>query len=153
MGWRYEYEPIDGEGYIPDFWIDGPPPFYVEVKPALSLKALETELPKVQKGLAHLDVDAIIVGAKPWFEVDNLGGGAMGLVACETLYGAWHQEALWHRCLNCGRYGWRAAYGVFSGRPCGCYDGDHYLGDPDLNQLDYYWNRAGSVAQYFPRSS
>lgn len=58
MKWPWEYEPLDLNGYIPDFIIDEPesPRMLVEVKPALKLTDYEAAQRKIDrsgwKGLA-----------------------------------------------------------------------------------------------------
>ena len=50
IGWRYEYEPIDLNGYIPDFLIKGShSQFFVEVKPATSLVDLKKLCEKARR--------------------------------------------------------------------------------------------------------
>lgn len=38
LGWKWNYEPLDLDGYIPDFVIDMEEPLLIEVKPALTWK-------------------------------------------------------------------------------------------------------------------
>ena len=66
IGWDIVYEPFDGDGYIPDFLVQGSRPMLVEVKPAVTLAEYEAAVPKAEKGLAaHWDHDVLIVGASP----------------------------------------------------------------------------------------
>lgn len=94
IGWDIVYEPFDGDGYIPDFLVQGDAPLLVEVKPAVTQKDYEAAVPKAEKGLAqHWQHDILIVGASnirrmsgpvcisgwlgeyaPWFADDNGGG-------------------------------------------------------------------------------
>ena len=40
LGWNWDYEPVDFDGYIPDFYLHGDNPCFVEVKPAMKLEEL-----------------------------------------------------------------------------------------------------------------
>lgn len=74
IGWDIVYEPFDGDGYIPDFLVQGPRPMLVEVKPAVTLAEYQAAVPKAEKGLAaHWSHDILIVGASPLpsFPTDN----------------------------------------------------------------------------------
>ncbi|SJM69661.1 hypothetical protein [Gulosibacter sp. 10] len=48
IGWEYEYEPLDFDGYIPDFLVDGA--FWVEVKAATTQAELRAEAPQGAQG-------------------------------------------------------------------------------------------------------
>src|SRR4051812_27445715 len=61
IGWQWEYEPFDVDGYVPDFAILGPRPLLIEVKPALTLDELEAAVLRVGRAQR----DALIVGATP----------------------------------------------------------------------------------------
>lgn len=67
IGWDIIYEPFDGDGYIPDFLVQGERPFLVEVKPAVTQKEYEAAVPKAESGLAkHWRHDILVVGAGPF---------------------------------------------------------------------------------------
>lgn len=67
IGWDITYEPFDGDGYIPDFLVQGPRPFLVEVKPAVTLAEYQAAIPKAEAGLArHWKHDILIVGTSPF---------------------------------------------------------------------------------------
>lgn len=49
VGWKWEYEPIDLNGYIPDFVIAGSRhPIYVEIKPSLDATELQNDCQKAR---------------------------------------------------------------------------------------------------------
>jgi hypothetical protein len=81
IGWQFEYEPFEGNGYIPDFVIYGETPFAIEVKPAVSWKELQSHQEKTRAGLQDIwDHDILIVGASP-VEFRSLAGeSAIGLL-------------------------------------------------------------------------
>src|SRR5699024_6072304 len=78
IGWRFTYEPLDGDGYIPDFLIHGRAPMLVEVKPAVTRADYQKPVPKLEAGLEdHWDHDILVVGADPrpgCFDGVNIAG-------------------------------------------------------------------------------
>ena len=42
LGWKWDYEPVDFDGYIPDFYLHGDRPCFVEIKPAMRVSELVT---------------------------------------------------------------------------------------------------------------
>lgn len=68
--WPWEYEPIDLEGYIPDFILTFDRPLLVEVKSALTLPELYAHTPKVDASGWH--GEALIVGAR-LFQSEQFG--------------------------------------------------------------------------------
>ena len=149
LGWRWEYEPFDGHGYIPDFVLLGDRPCAIEVKPAL-LAEMDQYVGKVDAGLPA-DVwphDALIVGIHP-FDRDNFWETpAIGLL------GQWMDddrswaEGLWNRCDKCGVTNFRHADQSWVGVPCGHYDGDRYLSEPNYLLLDQLWTGALESARW-----
>jgi hypothetical protein len=160
IGWRWEYEPFDLDGYIPDFAILGARPFLIEVKPAVAIDELREHIAKA--GRAHRDL--LIVGATP-FMPGTYGGdsGTAGLMI-QWNYGAetpapedataeaaeWAEEARWHRCGEdgCGGIAVHHTIGWFVGYPCGHYDGDGYLGPAPLDALERVWADARNRTQW-----
>lgn len=49
MCWRWHYEPIDLNGYIPDFIVDGTEPILFEVKPIITVEEFANHYPKIVK--------------------------------------------------------------------------------------------------------
>lgn len=72
MGWKYEYEPIDLDGYIPDFVLTGCKiPIYVEVKPALTMKELQEMCDKARR--ATLGKKLLCLGATIGYPEEESG--------------------------------------------------------------------------------
>lgn len=71
LGWQYEYEPFDGNGYIPDFLVhDGnflsDRALLIEVKPAVTNDDYQKPWSKINNGLhGHWDGDVLLVGTSP----------------------------------------------------------------------------------------
>jgi hypothetical protein len=69
LDWQYEYEPVDLDGYIPDFMLLDPSrngrvgPTLVEVKPAFTILEMRPAAAKIDA--AGWEGDALILGATP----------------------------------------------------------------------------------------
>lgn len=140
IGWDHIYEPFDGDGYIPDFVVTGPSPLLIEVKPAITQTDLEAAVPKAESGLrAHWRRDVLVVGASPILTGPRIGNSS-GITAgwlgefltvpeCVDLPSdGWVWDAAdWFNCGRCGSTSVYHTLMTFNGRPCGCYEGDHYL--------------------------
>ena len=65
VGWSWVYEPLDCEGYIPDFLIEGSRPFFVEVGPCITAADYDDKAAKPDAAVRELGHDILIVGASP----------------------------------------------------------------------------------------
>ena len=70
IGWRWEYEPIDLEGYIPDFILHLASPILAEVKPEVEHLDLIPHTKKIQS--TSWRNEALIVGASVFEESVSL---------------------------------------------------------------------------------
>lgn len=158
LGWDATYEPFDGDGYIPDFLIAGDHPMLVEVKPAVTPIEYGDPIPKVTNGLAkRWTHDILIVGASPIIrsQFGDMSAGFLGENQSEI-----HQEsagkpsawtfnsAMWAYCRHCGETGVYHEVQTYAIRPCGHYDGDGYLGDPDGRMLRRLWAEASNEVKW-----
>lgn len=154
LGWEYEYEPFEGNGYIPDFAIYGPAPLIIEVKPAVTWPDLYAHTQKVAQGLDGIwQSDILIVGASPIrLRATQLAAGLLG-ESCLTPDGnvGWDwAPGNWFYCLECDNNEINVYHDnmSFHGRPCNHYSGDHHLGhivEPDLERI---WKRACNEVQW-----
>lgn len=168
LHWPWVYEPWDGNAYIPDFIVQGARPLVVEVKPCVTTQELMTYVPRVEDGIAgHWQGDYLIVGATPLPLQDRRARFAHAGIIGEWLdlvgYSGspWCADiAEWHYCtartcrVGCDGSHERAAahecaqlavhhpVQSFAGRPCGHYDGDHFLDIISLEAIEAAWNRA-----------
>ena len=149
IGWEHTYEPFDGHGYIPDFLIHGKRPLLVEVKPAVTAGEYDAPMDKIEAGLADFTHDVLIVGATPFPSmISNSWAPAAGLLGewygfgepdLPVNHARTYARGEWILCRNCHSVAVRHEYQSFMGRPCGCYDGDHYCGEPPMGYLHKAW--------------
>ena len=181
IGWKYTYEPFDGDGYIPDFVIHGDSPLLVEVKPAVTRADFFDPVGKVESGLADVwRHDILIVGADPIPDIDEYADRtashpAAGLVgqfwpscssgshwtdpsepSCRdcnapTKPGWNFGTALWFNCLKCDTVNVHHSIQMFTGQPCGHYDGDGYLGHIDATVIESAWSSACNQVRWSSR--
>ena len=145
LGWKWTYEPFDAEGYIPDFVIQGPEPFLVEIKPATLLAELAEHRNRVERAVQRTWKHPVVfLGASP-----SIDGGAVNCAGLMSVWWglrdmAWVQtEARWGVCWKCGKIGLSQEPGCsMQARPCGC---DELR--PAMIR-DELWNRAGSSVQW-----
>lgn len=168
LGWRWEYEIVEADGYLPDFVLLGPAPVVVEVKPDLSVEALCAYTDRIDRALREVwSNDVLIVGATPFPDIahdDDLSAyGVLGLLG-ETIDPAyvdegddpgpwWWSTACWHLCTapHCGRHSFHHDLACYQSRLCGHYDGDGYLGEP--SGVLEAWRAAGETVRWCPRGS
>jgi hypothetical protein len=85
-GLSWSYEPVDLEGWVPDFALWLKRPVYVEVKPAPLLaydfgqrfSLLDCDYPDFKKAKSHrADIDVLLLGTRPNDDADYFGIGAL----------------------------------------------------------------------------
>jgi hypothetical protein len=159
FNWRYEYEPYDLKGWIPDFALFGAEEIIVEVKPYTLLVEFDTG--KI--------LDALKGTEKGGKEILLLGSTIFGTPSASSP--VWEDRPavilgylgeLWEReketeeyyfaraVLNFyeGRWGFYHEEGSWGDRITGLYDGDHYLRTPDYEEVLRLWNQAGNIVQF-----
>ena len=147
LGWDWEYEPFDLDGYIPDFQLtgfDGTP--ILEVKPAVRVSELEESVPKIKaSGWAG---DWLIVGATQWTVSPPKWGKSPGIGS----FGEVWSQAVFAYCRRCEAFS--IAFLVL-GTTWGCSrcrsQGEFSPGDL-LDEDDWawrtYWKDAGNEVQW-----
>jgi hypothetical protein len=157
FSWSWEYEPIDLNGYIPDFHIDfGRDRFFVEIKPHMTKSALMPALDKANAALGDDADEGILV----------LGGtiGSYGTYFNAETY-VWHltavmmQEGGWGvddvylavcpSCMTIVPLTWD---GIWNFPCCPVPDGDnkHYRHQVAIEEglIDGYWAKATNAIKY-----
>lgn len=155
-GWRFEYEPFEAGGWIPDFLIQEASQVLVEVKPVSVNGARPIEVSeKMERGAEAIgwDGELLIVGVSPiqdgaadyfgWlrgFELDRYWGRAA--------LGLWKGSESEKKNPE-GRLGFCHEDGSFRDRITGCYDGGSFgSGDIEAGFILNLWNRAASRVRW-----
>lgn len=165
MGWEWEYEPFDGDRYIPDFVLLGAKPVLVEVKPAPTLAALAAPLEHACERVSW-DLwphDILAVGLTPVMPPDadydawapkrwgadgtRTHGHALGLLAQRD---GWDgvAAAIWNTCLTCEISTFHHANHSYYCRLCGHYDDKAYAGDTPALAIATSWKAATNVVRW-----
>lgn len=132
IGWDIVYEPFDGDGYIPDFLVQGDRPFLVEVKPATTASEYQAAIPKAESGLRnHWTHDILIVGAAPiaysagallhagWIGYGITPGNPAYTIGEPQQQMEWcWGTADWLRCFTCAAIRVRTTYYTWRPQPC-----------------------------------
>jgi len=148
LGWRWEYEPIDLDGYIPDFILLIPAPVLVEVKPGWSCEELERAAAGKIDSSGWRD-DALIVGAS-W----STPGRPRAFFTTSATLGPYSNEYLgwtdsvWASCRRCSAATFTTieCYRICS--QSGCENDSRYPVAADHGQLEHLWNEAGSAVRW-----
>lgn len=177
IGWSWVYEPLDCDGYIPDFLIQGDRPMFIEVGPCITKADYQEKSAKAERVANQLRHDVLVVGVTPLPEMASDGGwmpvaGLLGEFyahdpdgcAITRGYGIdqspceQHSDeftfstAHWHTCTpdngRCGRISVHHGVQSYASRSCGHHDGDHHLGHLDVDLLTRYWAEAGNAVQW-----
>lgn len=170
IGWKWEYEPYDLDGYIPDFLIMGERSFLVEVKPHSTYAELArvAECAPIPDGDEH---PLLVVGVNPQIvttEHDSTchptGWAVAGALTQWT--SDWKIDpvtdrevigergehvvdaGVWARCTKCLSPGVYHAQMGYMLHPCDHYDGDHYLGELPTRVLEHNWEDARNLTQW-----
>lgn len=161
LGWKWQYEPIDLEGWVPDFSIQGASgPVYVEVKPIEWNRTHDGnngqvrergDLAKV-RDYAKRDGarEVLVLGTMPSF-MAHTGESDWAYLGC--LVGSGIDTGFDAACLFCSPdtgFDFCAYYGSYRFRISGEYDGDHHLSSayPDPEVVTRMWRQAGNATQW-----
>lgn len=157
MGWKYEYEPYDLKGWIPDFVIYGKDDILVEVKPFSKFEEFEKETTEnIVRALGASDKfnkEVLLLGSTIFrcdsFDsegVFNDKGPSLGwLLEANNCCGGWGQAV-----FNYYGYVWGFFHQEMSyeDRITGKHEGDHFLFIPQYETVEEMWNEAGNNVQW-----
>lgn len=141
-GWPWAYEPLDLDGYVPDFVLSMPiGKIAVEVKPIAwdGTDADADLIAATRTKFLAWDGLALIVGA--WVQ-DGLG-------EFRDEDGAW-QPAATFACLCCGRSSFCGETGTWMCRVNGCYAGRRHLDIAGFDRVATF-KAASNATQWRPR--
>jgi hypothetical protein len=165
-GWNLqcEYEPFDGDRYLPDFALLGRNPLLVEIKPILTTWEADKHKLKVRDGTRSLDYDVLILGATPFLKQEETDefvsvvshdrqiAEPAGLVL--QPHSGWSDEdwfpAYWVWCADCNGIALHTPDASWSAYPCGHHD-KHYrhILSPEL--VLPVWREAKNVVRWMPK--
>lgn len=158
LSWRYEYEPYDLRGFIPDYALFGAEEIITEVKPYSSLEEFDRgKILAALKGTEKWGKEVLLLGStliaaampiwdnRPAVILGFLGEFEKG-VGREFGGEYWFSRAI----LNYyeGKWGFYHEEGCFKDRITGLYEGDHYLCNPGYEEVLKLWNQAGNIVQW-----
>jgi hypothetical protein len=143
LGWKYEYEPYDLDGWIPDFVLLGADEILVEVKPYLALEDFDTSkifnaMQKTEKSLKEI----LLVGLS-LHPSESFDGCSIGWLYDRNC--SFDQSVINHYH---GNYGFIHSSGSWVDRITGLYDGDALLNIPTYNDILSIWKQAGNEVQW-----
>lgn len=145
IGWEFTYEPLDGDGYIPDFIVHGDRPLFIEVKPAMTHKDYFEPCEKIEKGLSEFEQDALIVGLQPFIGPSGPWGyEGVGLLGQYHRSGnqedVWFDWALsaWHRCRTCDGISIHH-YNYYVSAVCGHGENGKNFDSPPITRMKQLW--------------
>lgn len=151
-GWRWNYEPIDLNRWIPDFVLHGADgKVLVEVKPAYEIADAPADKISAQAIDAGWTGDLLILGAEIGrnenFACARLGwlGELHTKEAGEHPALHWWQDAILH---DGGGIGFCGNQGSFKNRITGFCDGDSGVGGSDDDRIEAMWKQAGNAVQW-----
>lgn len=148
LAWPWQYEPIDLNGYIPDFVLHFERPLLAEVKPALALYDMRAAEDKIDA--SGWNGEAVVLGADIW-ELHRasplLGriGEPSNVPGEERDWG----EARLFFCCACQSVSIHAADGSWRCRRCLCDDGMRNIAGVPY-ALSETWFQAANEVQWMP---
>lgn len=156
--WPHTYEPLDADGYIPDFLISGDRPFLIEVKPAATYREYQDMTSYIwDKLTGYWSHDVLVLGLSPlpalgskkqWHDVCGLLGEYQQLGDDDDLF-AWEKGlARWCRCVICNEVGVYHDDQSYRARPCGHHDGDAHLSAVSVDTIRELWATASDLTRW-----
>lgn len=159
LEWPIEYEPIDLNGYIPDFVIMGRRSLLVEVKPAFTYaECVDLALLKSVGATRSCGRELLVVGASPFLEGDlqsedrwehSIAGVIFQRCDSPDGYSLSPDPARFVRCIVCDSIGVMQMAGSWDCYPCG-HHGKHYLRGVDKDDLQPLWTTARNSTRWKP---
>lgn len=147
LGWRWQYEPVDLDGYIPDFIVAFRRSTLIEVKGGVLPQNLtgseQTAMALSKVEVSGWDGPSLVVGSGPCFSANSFP--LIGVFA--TTGGEESRDASIFRCGACGSVSLVAIDGSWACRMCGAYDGDRYVTSIEDESLSM-WAHACNATQW-----
>ena len=146
LEWQWEYEPIDLNGYIPDFiLLFRDKEILVEVKPAMSVDELWPHVSKIDE--SGWDGEVLIVGASVKGFLGLLREDRRQYVDEYNPNPYWWNEAYRYGCEGHRGAGFGHLLGSWHCRVCGEYDGNGHM-DSTYDIYESAWAQATNAVKY-----
>jgi hypothetical protein len=152
LGWKYEYESTDLNGWFPDFSLYGSEEILVEVKPFLMLKGFDEEIEKIKKAIAgtkHEKTEILLLG-KGIFKDEISNVPVLGWIGEQ-----WEFNNTTHLIFDYAQFnyymdkwGFFAANNSYRDRISGLYNGNEQVVVPWFEDVQELWNEAANAVQY-----
>lgn len=157
LGWRWEYEPIDLDGYIPDFVLVFPAGgVLVEVKSIFGVDDLIAAAAKKidASGWQTTNTNSALILGAAWdavamnqpFRLDDDGTWVTRTFGNNDPTDSLWDAAEWHECARCPRPTLCHQTGMYLCVVCGHYDG--HCGGWFDHQISDMWAEAGNTVQW-----
>jgi len=145
-GWQWDYEPMDVDGWSPDFMIRGRSPILVEVKPAAWIDGPRLSLDAFAKATKATGVDILLLGLGP---IVKDGFGYIGMCS-DGDAGGFSAAVCQETYLPAAHFGYCSDTQGFNDRLSGYYEGGSWDGRGHT-LVEPNWRRAGSLTQWSPK--
>ncbi len=147
LSWKWEYEPFDLDGWLPDFKISAPidrsSSLLVEIKP-YDFSSDEKDVRDISEKIFHAHQDeTLLLGLAPF-------GEGIGYLLSPPSENNWCTGSPDIAVLNKNEshYDISAFYGSYAFRFSGEYNGDHHLRYVDNNTIERLWKNARNDTQW-----
>ena len=161
--WRWEYEPLDLDGYVPDFVLRFVEPIAVEIKPLMWTGSTDEEdiIAAARSRFISWGGEAMLLGASvnaleltdPGFhgdlkfgELREMGRGWVDVDGA----GSW-DLAFSFLCRECGRKSFAHRSMSWGCRVSGCHDGRHHIDHEGWNPVEDFRTASNRVQWRAPR--
>lgn len=139
IGMKWVYEPIDADGYIPDFEIPGP--MLIEVKPASTLAELQQHRTRLEGALRRISRPIVVVGNTP--VIWSQGAPLVGWAGTRNSYGGWVWDMLIWGVDSAGVVRWVPANDIRRG----AYKA---IAPNVVSRIEYQWGIAHQETRWTP---
>jgi hypothetical protein len=157
LGWKWQYEPLDLNGYIPDFALEGMESVLVEVKPAMSITKLEPFTEKLNS--IEWSGEILLLGTRP-FESLEFDVAGLGLIRENYASAHGFDERAWSRTIlaredSSDRWDFCSETGLYEGRMFGEDQGGFPIwaiqDRPLIVEVASMWAEAGNKVRWKPQ--
>ena len=142
LGWRHEYEPLDMDGWSPDFLLGDD--VFVEVKP---ITEAEPDIIKRLSQYHRPKLEILLVSIKPFYTPGSpISRSAIGWMTDMCYYEPWFEPANVVHAEPEGGYDFCHAYGAYGGRMQGARC--HKCYGVEMRDMERLWAQASNMVQW-----